>query len=183
MKRIFVLSIVVLVLSGWFWQKEEKPVITIDGIQVTAKEFQNAFKSSRFAAEGEKGKEDFLDTYISRKIMLKQAEDAGLDKDPEFLNSLQQFWEQSLLKLVLSAEVNKLSAKIKVGDDEIQKYYNENKDKDFKDSELSDVYSQIKWVLFKKKQSETLHQWIDNLKKQAKIKIDYDALGVRPTLR
>ncbi len=181
MRRIAVLSIMVLVLSGWFWQKEEKPVITIDSIQVTAKEFQDAFKSSRFAAEGEKGKKDFLDTYISRKIMLKQAEDEGLDKDPEFLSSLQRFWEQSLLKLVLSTEVNKLSAKIKVGDDEIQKYYTENKDKEFKDLELSAVYSRIKWILLKKKQSESIRNWIDNLRKQAKIKIDYDALGVRPT--
>jgi len=47
----------------------------------------------------------------------------GLDKDPMFLQSLQLFWEQSLMKMVIGRKINESTLVIRVSDNELKDYY------------------------------------------------------------
>jgi len=178
-KNISLILIVAIVFCGWIWNKK-KPAIKIGPIEITAQEFNDAFNSSPFArSEDVSAKKKFLENFISRKLILKEAEEEGLDKNPEFLKDVQLFWEQSLLKLMLSRKIKELSSKIKVQEDEIKNYYSAHKNKEFAGKNFAEVYDQIKWLLFNQKQQRALEKWIESLKEKTKINIDYSALGIK----
>ena len=85
MKRNICLTLIILLLIGFGCTKQSKTVIKIDNISISSEEFEAAFEASRFASMGDEGKKAFLDSYISSKLILKEAESLGLDKDPQFL--------------------------------------------------------------------------------------------------
>lgn len=167
----------IILAAGCAFGPEEKAAIKIEEIGFSPYEFEEAFKMSRFYHLGEEGKEEFLDTFISRKLILREAERIGLDKDPEFLKNIQIFWEQSLLKLFISQQMKELSLDIDVSDREIRNYFERNQES-FQDKDIAQVYSQIKWILFQGKQQEAVDRWVDSLKKDVEIIIDYDLLGL-----
>lgn len=180
-KFIFVIFMipVILLSTGWSWFNKKKPAIIINNISITSQEFEESFKISPFAKKGISSRKEFLDNLITKKLILEKAEEMGLDKDSDFLKDVQIFWEQSLLKLVLSRKINQLSTLIKVNDEEVDNYYRQNKEKLFMGKALPDVYSRIKWLLFKKKQAQAIRGWVSSLRKNAKIKIDYKMLGIK----
>ncbi len=178
MKNRIYLLLIVLILSGVSCDVKDKAVITIDDIEVTKTEFEKAFHRSRFASM-EEGREAFLDSYIYTKLILKEAENMGLDKDPEFLNEIQSFWEKALLKLVLSKKSDELAALVDISDRQVRGYYQKNKEKLFVGRKLAEVYDQIKWFIIQEEQSSVMEEWAESLKKKAKIKIDHSRLGVK----
>ena len=179
MKKLIVLALLVLLILGCIWFKgNKKPAIKIGKIQINSERFQREFELSGFAKEGKK--KDFLDTFISRKLILLEAEKLGLDKDPEFLRDVQDFWEQSLLKLVLDKKIKELVVDVSIDEEEIRSYYMKNKDKEFADKEFEQAYDQIKWILLRNKQRDAIGNWMDYLKNDAEVVIDYKLLGIEP---
>ena len=170
-----------LVLSLWVLGcgQPRNSVLTINTIEISKQEFEDAYQRSRYAYMGQEGKKLFLDSYINMKLILKEAEELGLDKDQEFLRDIQFFWEQSLLKEAIAARTNELASQVRVGDSEVQKYYEEHKS-EFGNKPLSEVYDQVRWLLLKIKQSEAVAQWTNGLRSQADIKVDWAALGLNP---
>ena len=177
MRKFLILMLVIFTFWGCGQRDKEKTAIKIGRIDVTAQEFEEAFNSSS-VQENSSARKEFLDTFISRKLILKEAEREGLDKDPEFLRDVQLFWEQSLLKLMLSRKMKELSMDIKVREDEIRDYYSMHKDEEFSGKSLSEVHDKIKWLLFHQKQKQVLQDWIDSLKKKTRIDVDYKALNI-----
>jgi hypothetical protein len=178
MKKTFIWLAISIVFLSAGCAKQEKPAITIGPITLTAEEFESAYQKAKGPTSGLSGRKEFLDVLISRKLVLEEAEVLGLDKDPQFLESLQLFWEQSLLKLVLARKLNELSLICKVSDKEIEDYYQRHKDTDFQGKELKDVQDQIKTLLYRLKQQLELQRWTTSLRKRTRIVIDYDLLGI-----
>jgi len=182
MKRCTGLFLVflVVVLAGCQPQKE-KPAIKINDVEISAVEFNAAYDALSKLKGETLPRQEFLDTYISRKLILLEAEKLGLDKDPQFLQDLQIFWEQSLLKLMLSRKINELSLPIRVEEEEIKAFYDKHKDTDFKDKELAKVYDQVKVILFKFKQRMALNDWTEQLRKKAAITVEPVLLDIPQT--
>lgn len=158
--------------------KKEKPAITIGPIAITAGEFEDAYQKALFARGGEISRKEFLDATVTRKLILQEAEILGLDKDPQFLESLQIFWEQSLFKLVLARKLNELALVCKVSEEEISDYYQRHKESDYAGKELLEAHDQIKTLLYRLKQQLELQRWTAALKKNAVINIDYGFLKI-----
>ena len=180
MKKTALIISAIILLSVWGCVKKEKAAIKIGKIEVSAKEFDSAFKSSRFFYAKEAKRKEFLDTFISRKLMLKEAENLGLDKNPVFLQDIQFFWEQSLLKLLISQKIKEFSKTIEIKDQMIRDYYEAHKKENFSDKQLKDVYSQIKIAIFKDKAGTAITDWANSLKSKTKIEADYKLLGLEP---
>jgi len=178
MKKFMLMLGFILLFVGLGCAKKERPAIRIGDIQFAAKEFDKAFNESKSASAGAAERKEFLDTFISRKLILKEAERLGLDKDPKFLDSIQLFWEQSLLKLILAYKMKELAADIMIDDREIEEYYRSRKEENYANKELSEVYGLIKVLLYRQKQSEAVQAWADSLKEKTKIEIDYKLLGI-----
>jgi hypothetical protein len=180
MKKIGILLCVILLVLGCSRSKEEKIVLRIGDIAITQQEFENAYEALQFVPEEMPPRKAFLDRYVARKLILSEAEKMGLDKDPAFLQDVQIFWEQTLLKMTLARKMKELAAQIDVSDQEVRAIYDKHKEKMYSDKEFSEVYSQIKWSLLKAKQNQALVEWISSLKNGKTIKVDYKALGIEP---
>ena len=102
MKKLTVIILTALLFAGSGCAREEKPAIRIGDIRISAREFDSAFRGSIYGGvtDASTKRKDFLDTFISRKLLLKQAEELGLDRDPRFLQSIQLFWEPPFFALV-----------------------------------------------------------------------------------
>ena len=118
-----------------------------------------------------------MDNLIERKLILKEAEKISLDKDKNFLSSIQDFWEQSLLKLMLERKIKELSADIVIDDEDVSSYYKTHID-DFQGKGIEDVYENIKYILFKLAQKEKLDEWVSGLQKSADIYVDEKSIGL-----
>lgn len=179
MKRSLLLTIgIILIFSVCGCSKKEKAAIKIGNIEISAKEFNDALKTSEFAAGDPNQRKLFLENYISRRLILQEAEKLGMDRDPQFLQSIQLFWEQSLLKLALARKINELTFSTRVDDAEVRSFYEKYKEKDFTGKELSEVYDSIKLLISKVKQRKAIQNWTNSLERQAKIQIDYKLLGI-----
>jgi hypothetical protein len=178
MKKKFFIVLVGLLFICSGCAKKEKTALKIDGIEITASEFNKAFQSSALMGLKTSGKKEFLDLYISRKLILKEAEKAGLDKTPEFLQQIQLFWEQSLLRIMLAKKINELSLELKVTDQEVKDYYGKQKQALYQDRPLSEVGEQIRLSLLRLKQTRALEKWSASLKDKSKITVDYKLLGI-----
>lgn len=159
--------------------KKEQVAIQIADIEITKSEFEAAFAVSPYVKRGEEGRKVFLDNYILKKLMLKEAEKRGLDKREDFLQEIQSFWERSLLKSVLTQQTQVLAGSVHVGDNEISEYYTKHKIETYSGKDLSQAYSEIKWLLLKEKQSKAVADWVDSLRTKEAVKINYKILGIQ----
>ncbi|MFA6384292.1 MAG: hypothetical protein WCY10_02850 [Candidatus Omnitrophota bacterium] len=159
---------------------KEKAALSIGSVNISAREFEAAYQNGKMQSGRELSRKEFLDLYINRTLFLKEAEVLGLDKDPLFLQGLQFFWEQSLMKSVIARKINESTMIIRVSDREIFDYYERHKDSDFAGKQIDEVKTQIKLFLFQLKQRLELQNWMENLRRRTPIYADPGRLGLFP---
>lgn len=92
-------------------------VVTVNNYSITRDEFESEFKASAYGETDTPGsRQDFLNTLIDRKLILQYAQKEGLDKEMNFLKSIEKFWEQSLLKAALDRKTREIESKITAPD-------------------------------------------------------------------
>ncbi len=121
-----------LVLScGKPGEKEmgRKELVRIGDLSISIEEFRQM--SEKQPLEGkmrlldEKGMRDFLENYvITREVLYREGKKRGLDKDKEILAKVEDF-KRAMVIDALIEEV--LKGKIEVTEEEVQRYYRENK--------------------------------------------------------
>lgn len=178
--RIIPIFVSICLLCGCDTAKKPPAAVKIDNINVTAAEYDEAFSNSPYAASDNtaEARKEFLNNFITRMLILREAERTGEDKNPEFLKNVQFFWQQSLIKMVLDRKIKEFSLHINVDDREVRDYYQANKDTEFAGKDLSAVYDQIKWLIMNKKQKALLDDWVSSLHGGSKIDIDYKLLKI-----
>ncbi len=158
--------------------KRPKTVISIGKIKISADEFNSAFNKSLYGNPPTmERRRQFLSTFINRKIILKEALNDGLDKDPKFLEDVQFFWEQALVKLTLNKKIKELASGIQISEKEVKDYY-ERRKAEFPGKNLAEASEQIKLELFIEKQRKALDDWLTSLAKKSAIRMDYKSLGL-----
>ncbi|MCM8787848.1 MAG: SurA N-terminal domain-containing protein [Candidatus Omnitrophica bacterium] len=178
MKRYWIFLFVLLFIFGCSSQAKKAVIAEINNYKVTKEEFEEEFKESAFGREDTlESKKEFLNSLINRKLILQDAQKKGLDKDKNFLKMIERFWEHSLLKVALDKKTLESAGKgVLVTDKMIEEEYNRLLQEGKIDKTYEQMYSQIKWELIKRKESQLLNDWILSLHKNAKIKINYDLL-------
>jgi hypothetical protein len=69
---------------------------------ITVDEFEESFMNSSFSNQKTLvNKQAFLENMINQKLILIDAQAKGLDKNPEFLKMVGNFWQQSLVTAAL----------------------------------------------------------------------------------
>jgi parvulin-like peptidyl-prolyl isomerase len=81
---------------------------------------------ARGQLQKEEGRERFLDEMIKRELIYQYAKKMRLNKDPEFKERMKEFEKMTLVSLVLKKEVDD---KVRVDDEEVKAFFEENKDK------------------------------------------------------
>jgi hypothetical protein len=80
----FILLAGIIVLALVYLKKDENAVV-IGKIKISAGEVKDALEKSNYAGESKEAEKEFLESFIDRKLILKEAEREGLGRVPEFL--------------------------------------------------------------------------------------------------
>lgn len=173
--RWFLICVFIIGISGC--KPKETVALSIGKVPVTSEEFEEAFIRSNFALDNKEGRKKFLEFFISAKLVLIEAERMGLDKDPRFLQNVQHYWEQALLKQAVDIK-SKESVPAEFSDERSLRAYYEQHKENFSGKDFNEVRGQIKWILLRAEQSKAIDDWIALLRKKTDVKVDYKALRI-----
>lgn len=101
--RLVIGSIILVFILGCQSKEPPQAVVARVGTYVITKdEFDEAYKNSAQAREHDLSyRSAFLNNMINQKLILLDAQRRGLDRDPQFLKMVENFWQQSLLTFAL----------------------------------------------------------------------------------
>ncbi len=119
----------------------------------------------------------FLDELIDQKLMVIEAENFELDKDPFFLRNYKNYSLNLFLQKLRQEEI---FDKIKIDKKEIEEKYKEL----YKDKKLEEMTPQelesVRRTIFNEKVKEREEEYFARLRKKARIKINRDVLDAIP---
>ncbi|MDD2897639.1 MAG: peptidylprolyl isomerase [Desulfuromonadaceae bacterium] len=111
-------------------KKEGKVLAEVNGGSITTGDFERELKNLpeylKAMAETPQGRKEMLDTMIIRELILQQASKDGLDKGPEIEEKLQDLKKRLVVESFLK---KKVEVESKVSDEDMKKFYEQNKDK------------------------------------------------------
>ena len=108
-------------------QEPQDPVVAVVGErQISAEELRrfvlDLLPGLRAQEEGQKAREDYLQTLIDREILLLEARNQGLDTDPELLNKLSDKKKDHILSIFSRREIR---PHVAVSEEEIRGFFEE----------------------------------------------------------
>ena len=177
MRKLMTLVVVILVIITIYFSVKEylfaKPyVLRINDFTMNKEELEEYFKNRIAQEDTPESRKKVLDALISKKLILQEAEKEGLHKSKQFLSALQEFYEQLLFKMIIDKKSKELGSRVNVTDEEVKARYQELKEKGLVAQPLAEVYDKIKWQIFREKQTEALNNWLQELRKKAKIELN-----------
>lgn len=153
-------------------------VAKINNYAVTNAEFEKDFAASSFGRNNTlESRKEFLNNLINSKLILQDAEKKGLDKDPVFLDMIQRFWEQSLLKLAIDRKTKETANSSFVSEKAAEEAYKKMAAAGKADKPYNLMSQQIRWEITKLKESQIVGAWLTDLRSKAQVSVDYDLLG------
>ncbi len=111
-------------------KKEGKVLADVNGGTITTGDFDRELKNLpeylKSMAETPQGRKEMLDTMVIRELILQQASKDGIDKGAEIEEKLQDLKKRLIVESFLK---KKVEADSKVSDEDMQKFYQQNKEK------------------------------------------------------
>lgn len=158
----------------------EKMAIRINDYSLSSGEFNELLSELGTTEDTPEMSEVFLENLINRKLLLQEAQKEGLDKEDDFLKAIENFWEQSLLTIIIDKKVKEVSGSIGVSEQEIQDYYDDRvkQNPDAQQPFDDGAREAIRLQILRQKETEVLDSWVNRLRDNAKIVIDKKALGI-----
>jgi len=74
-------------------------------------------------------KKDILDALIVKELLIQEAQKRNFDKDKNFMKTIELYWEQTLIKNLLTKKSREIERAITVYENEILDYYNKMREK------------------------------------------------------
>jgi len=135
---VICLCLALLCLFGCSKKEDGKVLVTINNDKITMTEFNKELDkipmNMKMMVASESGKKTYLDRLIIKKLLLSEAAKLNVEKDKEFENRLAEIKEQLIIESLLK---KKLTAGANISDEDLQKYYEANKEKFRKDREIN----------------------------------------------
>jgi len=179
MKRIFLgILLFSIFIAGCSSGKksEDRVVAQINKYKMTIEDLKYEFKNAPYDEKSllatENGIKRYLSGLIEKQVLLEEAQRQNIDREKDFMRSIESYWEQALLRILLERKSKEISALTYVYDNEIEEYYKKSKES----LPFSKVKDDIRDTIKQKKETEAMEAWVDDLKKKSYIKIDEEAL-------
>lgn len=154
--------------------ESETIVLQVNDSAITLPEFNEMLKFSAYADPEleitEQSRDDFVQYLIRRQLMIQEAARLKLDRKKEFVMTIQTYWESTLIRNLMDLKSQEFKQHVLVTEDEITRYYAENKDRF--DTPPEEAREQIRTILTSKKVEEKLEQWALDLREKADIRIN-----------
>lgn len=123
MKKLSFAIVAAMMATSAFAQKDV--IATVNGRSITKKQFEEYhLQNLKFVGQRKITKDVSLQDLINRELGIQRAKKQGTDKAPEVIAKQ----EDILYHAQISKDLEKELQKITVSDDEVKKYYDENKE-------------------------------------------------------
>lgn len=109
--RVFILAIIIIlsVTIGFriYFPKisDKTAALSINDKMITPEELERLYASRAYH---NKSRREFIDSLITREILIQEALRQGIDREEPFRRSVQDFYEQSLIKILLDRKYKSL---------------------------------------------------------------------------
>ena len=177
MNRILFACILIFTLTGCgsdTLSEKKEIVIQVNDSKIDLEEFNNLLKFEAYAdPELEltvESRDRFIDYLVHKELMIQTAAQLKLDQKPDFVRTIEKYWESTLIRNLLDLKTEELKKKILITDEAIEQYYARNKDE--LEGPLAEVKEAIKKNLESEKLQEKMEEWTQDLKKAADIQIN-----------
>ncbi|MBN1103033.1 MAG: SurA N-terminal domain-containing protein [Deltaproteobacteria bacterium] len=183
-KRTLLLGCVIFVTLLWSCAEgpsgEGKPIARVNDYVITEDGFrQEVSISARYhniLGLTPEDKREFLNTQIRKELLIQAAVSQGLDKEDEFRQAIEKYWEQFLITALLRREGEQIEKEIVVTREEMEAYYHQVVRKDPKSPPLEQMLPEVERNVREMKKTKALDAWIERLWKDAKITVYEDNL-------
>lgn len=114
---------------------DKRVVAKINNYELTVADFKEDPTAARqmadkyYSAEPLKAKEELLEGMITKELLIQEAQRLNFDKDKAFMEEIENYWEQALLKLLVQKKLKEFSRIIKVDNKDVQNEYARMKQK------------------------------------------------------
>jgi hypothetical protein len=108
-----------------------------------------------------------LDSIIDRKLLIQKAMEKGLAREPKFVNTIRNFWEQTLIRDLVDYKEKDY---VYVTEDEIKNYYDELVEKGVTQP-LDELRPEIKNRIAAVKGQKMFEDWLKAERQKAKIEV------------
>jgi hypothetical protein len=153
-----------------------KAVAQINKYKMTADDLRYEFKNAPYDEAGriktEKGRRQYLEGLIEKEVLLQEAQYLGINREKDFMKSIESYWEQALLKILLERKSKEISGLIHVYDNEIEEYCRDSGEK----QPFTKIKNEIRDIIKQEKEADAMNAWIEELKKKSYIKVDEGAV-------
>lgn len=178
MKRNLPLLIIFgLLLTGCNGAPTEKkaPLLKVNAYSITGEEVDSRLKyetelNSNFYVS-EDTRAEFISNLIQSQLLIQEAKNEKLDQREMFRQTIQRYWESTLIRDLLAEKGAQLRKTTVVSKEEVEAYYNANKEF-LREGTLDDLQPELIKKIEDQKVGARLASWIDELKAGAKIEIN-----------
>lgn len=121
-------------------------------------------------------KKQFLEELIRKELLIQEAKKLKLDRRDKFVRAIERYWESTLIRDMIELKGREFSKRSYVSQDEIEARYREMTKSAEDVAPLNEIQEKIIKELKEEKHTRMLEEWINDLRKNAKIEISEDLL-------
>jgi peptidyl-prolyl cis-trans isomerase C len=138
MKKFCICLSLLLLFCACAKKEDSKVLVTIDNDKMTLQEFNKELDripvNMKMLVATQSGKKSYLDKLIVKRLLLREAGKEKMDTEKEFQQRLADIKDQLLIESLLK---KKITADAKIGDDDLKKYYEANKENFKREREIN----------------------------------------------
>ncbi|NQT56375.1 MAG: hypothetical protein HQ551_09120 [Desulfobacteraceae bacterium] len=125
----------------------------------------------------EEARELFLDQLIQQELFIQEAKRLRLDTKEKFIKAIERYWEATLIKELLDLKGKEVNKRTYVTQEEVEVRYEEMKNSNDTIPPFERIAKEIAQNLKEEKKRKKLREWINTLRKTAKIEINEEQLS------
>ncbi len=177
---VFLALFVLVSFCGGKPGEEKKPIAKVNDFVIVDDSFRQELAASAYLRDSPglsyEDKKKFLEAQIRKKLLIREATELGLDREEEFRQTIERYWEQTLIKTLLQQKSRDLEKDIIVTQEEIENRYQEMAQKKGDLPPLEKLVPEILEEIREEKKTKALESWINGLWAEAEIEIYEDNL-------
>lgn len=112
----------------------------------------------------------FLNDLVRKQLLIQLAQSQHLDREELFRQTIQRYWESTLIRDLLSKKSLEFKNQTAVTPEEIKKYYQSN-EMDFMGQPFEAVSEDIQKMIERDRTSQLMEQWMEELVNNADIEV------------
>jgi hypothetical protein len=160
----------------------QRPAVIINKLKLTQDELQQEIAAAHrapHAALSSTGEEpEWLSRLIEREILVQEAQRLGIDRDPAFMGTIERFWKEALIKLLLERKGREIAGQTRVYEPEIEAAYKQlaPQASAAPPESLPALREDLSRRILQDKEAEAMENWVAQLRQRAHVVIDQEAV-------